>query len=77
MLDLKYARDAETEADEYALRMLDKNGIAREHLAVAFEKLGQLSPAVSSFLSSHPSGAKRVRHLRGQTDPGIRPDSEK
>jgi Zn-dependent protease with chaperone function len=77
MLDLKYARDAETEADEYALRMLDKNGIAREHLAVAFEKLGQLSPEVSSFLSSHPSGAERVRHLRGQTDPGIRPDSKK
>lgn len=65
MLDLKYSRDAETEADDYALQMLDKNGIAREHLAAAFEKLDQLDPGVTPYLSSHPSGRERVLRLRG------------
>ncbi|MFZ6770674.1 M48 family metallopeptidase [Undibacterium sp. Di26W] len=65
MLDLKYSRDAETEADDYALRMLDANGIAREHLAVAFEKLNALAPGLSPYLSSHPAGTERVMRIRG------------
>ncbi|MFZ6760693.1 M48 family metallopeptidase [Undibacterium sp. Ji50W] len=65
MLDLKYSRDAETEADDYALRMLDANGIAREHLAVAFEKLDALAPGLSPYLSSHPAGSDRVMRIRG------------
>lgn len=65
MLDLKYSRDAESEADDYALLMLDKNGIAREHLAGAFEKLDKLSPNITPYLSSHPSGAQRAMRIRG------------
>ncbi|MCX7220784.1 MAG: M48 family metallopeptidase [Burkholderiales bacterium] len=66
LLDLKYSRDAETEADDYALRMLDKNGIAREHMAHAFEKLNQLDPGITPYLSSHPSGEERIMRIRGQ-----------
>ncbi|MFZ6750893.1 M48 family metallopeptidase [Undibacterium sp. Ren11W] len=69
LLDLKYSRDAETEADDYALRMLDKNGIAREHMAHAFEKLNQLDPGITPYLSSHPSGADRIMRIRGQAAP--------
>ena len=65
MLDMKYSRDAETEADDYAMQMLDANGIAREHLAAAFEKLEALSPGVSPYISSHPSGSERVMRIRG------------
>ena len=65
MLDMKYSRDAETEADDYAMQMLDANGIAREHLAAAFEKLGALAPGVSPYISSHPSGSERVMRIRG------------
>lgn len=65
MLDMKYSRDAETEADDYAMQMMDANGIAREHLAVAFEKLEALAPGVSPYMSSHPSGNERVMRIRG------------
>ncbi len=39
--DLKYARDAETEADDYAIDLFRTNGIELEALARVFEKLGQ------------------------------------
>lgn len=39
MLDLKYSRDAEREADDYAIAMLKKNGIPLSNLALLFEKL--------------------------------------
>lgn len=69
LLDLKYSRDAESEADDYALRMLDKNGIAREHMAHAFEKLNTLDPGITPYLSSHPSGTERIMRIRGQAAP--------
>lgn len=65
MLDMKYSRDAETEADDYAMQMMDANGIAREHLAAAFEKLEALAPGISPYISSHPSGSERVMRIRG------------
>ncbi len=66
LLDLKYSRDAESEADDYAMRMLAANGISSEHLAIAFEKLGALAPEMSPYISSHPSKDDRIMHLRGQ-----------
>ncbi|MDE2430006.1 MAG: M48 family metallopeptidase [Burkholderiales bacterium] len=64
LLDLKYSRDAETEADDYALAMLDQNGISPDHLAIAFEKLDKLAPGVSSYLSSHPDSKDRAKRMR-------------
>lgn len=66
LLDLKYSRDAETEADDYALRMLQANGISGEHMAVAFEKLSKLAPEMSPYLSSHPGRSERIMHMRGE-----------
>ncbi|MCH8622843.1 M48 family metallopeptidase [Undibacterium sp. TS12] len=66
LLDLKFSRDAETEADDYALQMLQANGISGEHMAVAFEKLGKLSPELSTYISSHPGREERIMHMRGQ-----------
>lgn len=39
--DLKYSRDVETEADDYAIALFRANGIELEALARVFEKLGQ------------------------------------
>lgn len=68
LLDLKYSRDAESEADEYALAMLDRNGIAREHLAAVFEKLDRLDHSAAPYLSSHPSGQERILRIRGKPE---------
>ncbi|KQQ47758.1 Zn-dependent protease [Duganella sp. Leaf126] len=64
-LDMKYSRDAESEADDYAVAMLRHNDIAPEHLAQAFVKLGKGSDGpTSSYLSSHPATAERIARIR-------------
>lgn len=64
-LDMKYSRDAEREADDYAVAMLRHNGIAPEHLARAFEKMEALDHDINPYLSSHPASAERVARIRG------------
>ncbi|MFY0104218.1 M48 family metallopeptidase, partial [Acinetobacter baumannii] len=39
LLDLKYSRDIEREADDYAIAMFKANGLPRQKLALVFEKL--------------------------------------
>ncbi len=68
LIDLKYSRDAEQDADNYALRMLDKNQLAREPLARGFEKLMKTDDAVPPYLSSHPASAQRISRIRGKSD---------
>lgn len=63
LLDLKYSRDVEREADDYAIAMLRHNGIALEHLAQVFVALGKLDHG-TPYLSSHPSSAERVERIR-------------
>ena len=65
-LDLKYSRDAEREADDYAVAMLKANGIAPEHLAQVFVKLERLKHGDNAYLSSHPASAERIARIRGQ-----------
>lgn len=71
VLDMKYSRDAEYEADDYAVAMLRHNGIAPSHLAAAFAKLDKADGAASSpsfpYLSSHPAGAERIARIRAGT----------
>ncbi len=72
-LDLKYSRDAERDADDYAIAMLNLNGIPLSHLAEAFVKLrqqeqrgngdGRADPA-DSYLSTHPASAERIARIR-------------
>ncbi|HZW22252.1 M48 family metallopeptidase [Noviherbaspirillum sp.] len=67
MLDLKYSRDAEREADDYAIAMLKKNGISPAALARVFEALEKAEKEKGGsppYLSSHPSAAERIARIR-------------
>ena len=64
MLDLKYSRDAEREADDYAVAMMKANGIGLSNLTHLFEKLGGKSGDGSPYLSSHPPSSERIERIR-------------
>ncbi len=64
MLDMKYSRDAEREADDYAIAMMKANGVPLSQLAGGFEKLRAQQGDVSPYLSSHPSTAERIAHIQ-------------
>lgn len=64
MLDLKYSRDAEKEADDYAIAMLKKNNISLSALAHTFEKLDTESGSQAPYLSSHPPATERIERIR-------------
>lgn len=64
MLDLKYSRDAEREADDYAVAMLKANGIGLSNLTYLFEKLGEKAGDPAPYLSSHPPSSERVERIR-------------
>lgn len=64
MLDLKYSRDAEREADDYAMAMFKANGISLSKLTVLFEKIDAKSRESIPYLSSHPSPAERIARIR-------------
>lgn len=66
-LDLRYSREAEQEADDYAVAMLRHNGIALTHLERLFATLQQMEEkegAPPPYLSSHPPSAERLARLR-------------
>ncbi len=64
MLYMKYSRDAEREADDYAVAMLKANGISPMTLASAFKKLEQKTGKPSPYLSSHPPADERIERIR-------------
>lgn len=68
LIDLKYSRDAEQDADDYAVRMLDKNRISREPLARGFEKMMKNGDEIPPYLSSHPATAERIARLRAHSN---------
>ncbi len=66
---LRYSRDFEREADEYALRFLAENGLDRRPLHAFFESLGALErelgvDEIPEFLSTHPNTAERLERAR-------------
>ncbi len=67
MLDMKYSRDAEREADDYAIAMMKANGIPLTQMIRGFEKLkiaaGEKDNPASSYLSTHPSTTERIAHM--------------
>lgn len=63
LLDLKYSRDVERDADDYAIAMLRQNGIPLEHLAQVFVALGKLDHG-TPYLSSHPASTERIERIR-------------
>lgn len=64
LLDLRYSREAEREADDYAIAMLKANGIALSNLILVFEKLKQAGGDAVPYLSSHPPAAERIARIR-------------
>ena len=70
LIQAKYSRDLETEADDFARRMLQANGLSPSCLG---EMLAQLEQAharksgaqTQDYLSSHPAGAQRHQTLAG------------
>ncbi|WP_395823724.1 M48 family metallopeptidase [Collimonas sp.] len=69
VLDLKYSRDIESEADDYAIAMFKANGVSLGKLAYTFEKLDGESTRFSTYLSTHPPSKERInRILKAQTE---------
>lgn len=64
ILDLKYSRDAEREADDYAIAMLKKNGIPLSQMIAGFEKMKDNNGESAPYLSTHPPTAERIEHIR-------------
>jgi predicted Zn-dependent protease len=71
LLQAKYSRDLEREADSYALVTLRVNGIATEHFAAMLERLedsgaegGGITTGALDYLSSHPVTSERIERVR-------------
>jgi Zn-dependent protease with chaperone function len=72
LLEAKYSRDFEREADAYAVRLLDDNGIPRDNFVRMLERLDQfarqrgatLEDGVTGYLSSHPVTRDRIESIR-------------
>jgi len=66
-LDMHYSRDAETEADDYAARMLRHNGRSLadlEAVFVALDKVEKENAVSIPYLNSHPPSAERLQRVR-------------
>ena len=65
LLDLKYSRDIEREADDYAIALLKKNNLPLTGLVHAFEKLQKVSgDEPNAYLSSHPPSEERILRIQ-------------
>lgn len=63
---LAHSRASETESDEYGARYADAAGYAPQGLARFFERLDKQqgrTPAILTWLSTHPSPDQRVAHI--------------
>jgi Zn-dependent protease with chaperone function len=65
LMQAKYSRELEEQADEYAANVLVLNGMPPALLAEALKKLTESHPhaAQPGYLSSHPATDERMRHL--------------
>lgn len=67
LLDLHYSRDAERQADQYAINILEKNQIDILFLLKGFEKIDAIQRAegkIPVYLSSHPSTKERIENIQ-------------
>ena len=71
MINAKYSRKQETEADDYGYDFLKKNGKNPRNMAKALEKLQTLEQKYSgsgryllTLFSSHPETKKRIAHIQ-------------
>ncbi|MBA3964445.1 MAG: M48 family metallopeptidase [Nitrospirales bacterium] len=68
---LSYSRDAEDQADEQGLQLLQRSRINPEGMITFFAKLGKEQPAngVLGYLSTHPATQDRLAHLKSLLPP--------
>jgi Zn-dependent protease with chaperone function len=74
LLESKYSRQFETEADDYGAQLLRAEGRSPQLLAIMLEKIerwhskrpGETESRGDSLFSSHPDTAERIRHLRSR-----------
>jgi Zn-dependent protease with chaperone function len=69
MLQAKYSRDLERDADEHAIFVLRQNGIPTHYLASILERLartdrGSGEGSMLDYLSTHPATAERLARFR-------------
>lgn len=80
LINAKYSRKQETEADDCGYDFLVKNGLNPWGMAMAFEKLGSGKAGSSNYItqmfSSHPDTQKRIRRMsqRARKDGYKRPE---
>jgi len=63
----KYSREFETEADEFAFRLLKRHGLSPEAFATLMERLAKEhegAERASAFIATHPMTAERVNRAR-------------
>ena len=68
LMQAKYSRDLEQQADDFGAALLDANGMSPALLADALEKLAALhhGPDLTPYLASHPSPPDRIEVLRAR-----------
>jgi Zn-dependent protease with chaperone function len=66
LVELQYSRRFESEADLYAVALLERRGLPAAALADALERLERAhgGDALPSYLSTHPATGRRVRVIR-------------
>jgi Zn-dependent protease with chaperone function len=71
LIQAKYSRDLEEQADDYAAAVLALNGMSPALLAGALDKLAKShqESAQAGYLSTHPATVERMRHLRSRLQP--------
>ncbi|WP_051361782.1 M48 family metallopeptidase [Solimonas soli] len=71
LIQARYSREFESEADRYAAELMRRNGIAPSRLAELLRKLAALHPeadddGAAGLLASHPALLERARALDGE-----------
>jgi len=71
LLDAKYSRDFERDADAFAIALLDENQVSRDHFVRMLEQLEQAgrkggagAGGAFTYLSSHPITSERIANIR-------------
>ena len=69
LLQAKFSRDFEREADDYALEYLARRGIPLETFSAILQRMEEKRPGgkdAPDYLSSHPATRERIARARGQ-----------